>query len=157
MTRFDWCVVRVVNIEGDELTNDPADPGGLTKFGISQRAYPLLDIANLTRDEAINLYRVDYWERSGAAAMPQPIDFYLFDAAVNQGVDRAPRMLQLAVGVPADGVIGPVTRAAIYRIGVAETAALFMAQRALHYISLATFPRFGRGWLKRLFLIAGEG
>ncbi len=155
MTRFEWCVARVVDIEGG-LSNDPADPGGLTKFGISQRAYPLLDIANLTREEAINIYRIDYWERSGAARMPQPLDFYLFDCAVNQGVGKAPRLLQQAIGVDIDGFIGPETMGAIDRLGAAEAGAKFMARRALHYMSLGTFPTFGRGWLKRLFLVAGD-
>jgi lysozyme family protein len=155
-SRFQWCVDRILEREGG-LTNDPQDPGGVTNFGITQRDHPELDIVHLTRAEAIAVYKAEYWDACGAARVPQPIDLYLFDAAVNQGVGRAIRMLQIAVGVSADGIIGPVTLDALAQIGINEAAARFMVQRTLHYLSLSTFPTFGRGWLKRLFLIAGEG
>jgi lysozyme family protein len=153
-SRFSWCVGRILEREGG-LVNDPNDPGGVTNWGITQRDHPLLDIAHLTRDEAIAVYKVEYWDACGAAKVPKPIDLYLFDAAVNQGVGRAVRMLQIAVGTVADGILGPVTLEAITRTGVNEAAARFMVQRTVHYLSLSTFPTFGRGWLKRLFLIAG--
>ncbi len=155
MTRFDWCVERILEREGG-LTNDPDDPGGLTNFGISQRQYPALDIAALTRTDAIEIYRRDYWEPCGAEQMPEPLDFYLFDSAVNQGVGTAIRFLQTALRVHVDGRIGPETLGAITRLGASEAGALFMAERALHYVSLGTFWKFGRGWFKRLFIVAGE-
>lgn len=155
MLRFDWCVARVLEREGG-LVDHPSDPGGLTKYGISKRAYPLLDIANLTVEEATEVYRRDYWDASSAGDLPEPLDFYVFDSAVNQGVGRAIRLLQTCVGADVDGVLGPETLQAITRAGTDEAAARFMAQRALHYISLPTFQSFGRGWLKRLFMVAGE-
>lgn len=155
MLRFDWCVERVLEREGG-LVNHPDDPGGLTKYGISQRAYPKRDIANLTRDDAVAIYRNDYWEPSDAWKLPEPLDFYVFDSAVNQGVVKSAKLLQEAIGVTPDGVIGPFTLRRIERLGADEAGALFMAQRALHYVSLDTFDTFGKGWLKRLFLVAGE-
>lgn len=155
MTRFDWCVERVLEREGG-LVHHPDDPGGLTKFGISQRAYPKLDIASLTRTDAILIYERDYWDAANAWKLPEPLDFYLFDAAVNQGVAKSVQLLQQAVGASPDGVIGPRTMRCVERLGSDEAGALFMAQRALHYVSLNTFDTFGKGWLKRLFLVAGE-
>ncbi len=70
-------------------TRDPHDPGGETKWGISRRAYPNLDIKGLTRDEAAGIYRRDYWDRAGCAGLPSPLDLVVFDTAVNTGVERA--------------------------------------------------------------------
>lgn len=156
MTRFEYCVDKVLAREGG-LVNDPNDPGGLTKFGISQRQYPTLDIASLTREDAVAIYFRDYWQPSRAASLPPPLDLYLFDGAVNQGIGPSVRRLQLAVGAVQDGVIGPHTLYAIDQLGVVEAGALFMATRAMAYASLPTFQRFGRGWLKRLFIVAAEG
>lgn len=153
--RFDWCVDQVLEHEGGEtITNDPSDPGGLTKWGISQRAYPYLDIANLTREEAVAIYRRDYWDAVSADGLPDPLDHYVFDCAVNQGVQRAAQFLQLVLRVPIDGDIGPLTLKVARNSDRAEVSALFMAQRAMHYATLATFPKYGRGWMKRLFLVA---
>lgn len=68
---------------GDKLVTDA---GGLTKYGISQRWHPEVDIANLTRAQAIEIYRNEYWANSGAALMPWPIDLIVFDCRVNQTV-----------------------------------------------------------------------
>lgn len=155
MNRFVFCVEIILTREGG-LKEDPDDPGGLTNFGISQRAFPALDIRKLTREGAITLYRTYYWEPSRATRLPAPLDLYLFDSAVNQGVGTAVRLLQKAVDVAQDGVIGPVTLGAITHLGAKDAAAQFMTQRALHYVSLGTFWKFGEGWFNRLFLIAGE-
>lgn len=72
--------------------NDPSDPGGETKFGISKRAYPDLDIANLTEEDARGIYLRDYWTRAGCDEAQPLFDIVLFDAAVNQGVGFAKEM-----------------------------------------------------------------
>lgn len=69
--------------------NDPADPGGETKWGISKRAYPNLDIANLTPDQASDIYARDYWLAAGCDPLPLPYCTVVFDSAVNHGVSRA--------------------------------------------------------------------
>lgn len=74
--------------------NDPDDPGGLTKWGISQRAYPALDIRNLTQQEAEAIYYRDYWRPCGAQALEWPLSLIHFDAAVNSGLSRAKRFLK---------------------------------------------------------------
>ena len=60
--RFEDCIDKVLEHEGGYV-NDPNDLGGETNFGVSKKAYPDLDIKNLTRDEAKEIYRKDYWER----------------------------------------------------------------------------------------------
>lgn len=73
---------------GDKYTNDPADPGGETKFGISKRAYPDVDIKSLTRQEAELIYKRDYWDKIGADKMDKQLAIVCFDSAVNCGVGR---------------------------------------------------------------------
>ena len=79
---FDTAVTAVLSYEGGYV-NDPNDPGGETNWGISKRAYPNLDIRNLTRDRAIQIYRRDYWDSLGCDQFPPAIVIALFDSAVN--------------------------------------------------------------------------
>lgn len=62
---------------------------GATKYGISQRAYPTLNIETLTPDEAMEIYRADYWNKCGCDNLAYPWDIITFDSAVNCGVSRA--------------------------------------------------------------------
>ncbi|MDX1611629.1 MAG: glycosyl hydrolase 108 family protein, partial [Candidatus Thermoplasmatota archaeon] len=92
--------------------NDPDDPGGHTKYGISARAYPDVDIAELTREDAGEIYRKDYWDACHCNELAHGIDITVFDAAVNTGTKQATKFLQRALGVTADGIIGPLTLSA---------------------------------------------
>lgn len=65
--------------------NDPADSGGETNYGISKRAYPDLDIANLTKAQAGSIYQRDYWTATMAAQSDQRLANCLLDCRVNQG------------------------------------------------------------------------
>lgn len=85
---FEECVNHVLRWEGG-YSNDPNDPGGETNFGISKRSYPKLDIKHLTRDQAKQIYFVDYWQAVGADKMPDGLNLLTFDTAVNCGVKRA--------------------------------------------------------------------
>ena len=101
----------VVGIEG-AYSNDKTDPGGETNWGISKRAYPALDIRNLSKDEAQAIYLRDYWAPCGAPLLPFAFALCVFDAAINQGLPRAIRWMQQAVGADDDGHIGDKTIAA---------------------------------------------
>ncbi len=103
METFDRCIRAVLSEEGG-LSDHPQDPGGLTKYGISRRAYPDLDIRRLTMDEAIELYRRDYWNPVHGTDLPASLALLVFDSAVNQGAGTAVRLLQKAVGVTEDEV-----------------------------------------------------
>ena len=150
MTPFEQAFVMVVNTEGG-YTDNKSDPGGRTKFGISQRSYPALDIAALTLDDARGLYRTGYWDRIRGDEMPPPLAFLTFDAAVNNGVGRSVRWLQTALGVAADGVIGPATLAAVHAaVPGWHVMAEVVAQRTMFMATLPTFRVFGRGWSIRL-------
>lgn len=138
-------VTRVLSEEGGYV-NDPRDPGGETNFGISKRAYPAVDIKALTPEKATEIYYRDYWLAASCDKLPPNVAGAVFDSAVNQGVGRAVKLLQLAVGVPADGQVGPKT---IEGAGKKSALVDFTAQRILHYASLPTFDVYGKGWVKR--------
>jgi Putative secretion activating protein len=157
-----WARDWILASEGG-LVNDPQDPGGLTKFGISQRAYPALDIANLTEDDAARIYARDYWDvvQAGADAMPAKLGLAVFDSAVNQGPGAAVRLLQAALRVHVDGEIGAETLGALRRVvtpaEIRELLADFLSRRAERYADNArlamSLRKFERGWFKRLFLL----
>lgn len=149
---FERAFGHVIGVEGGYV-NDPADPGGETKFGISARAYPGRDIGNLTIETAREIYRRDYWDRCRCDGLPPMLAVAVFDCAVNQGCRPAGRFLQRALGVTADGAIGPVTLRAAHSADAGAVLVDFMARRAVRYAATAGFDRFGRGWYRRLFLI----
>jgi len=148
-SNFDQFIGRVLSHEGGYV-NDPRDPGGETKWGISKRSYPHLDIRNLTREDAIEIYRRDFWQRVQGDKLPVEFSFQALDAAVNHGIENAVRWLQRAAGVADDGVIGPVTLAAVERAQVADLVLLFNAERLEFYAKLGTFDNYGRGWTRRV-------
>jgi lysozyme family protein len=163
MDVFDQAFAFVVGHEGGFAANQ-ADPGNWTggrcgagecrgtNWGISAAAYPDLDIQALTELQAKEIYRRDYWDHAGCAALPPPLALLVFDAAVNNGVGRAVRWLQAALGVAQDGVIGPATLAAIAaRAGQgAALCAEFQARRLAFMAGLPTWRTFGAGWARRL-------
>lgn len=76
--------------------NDPQDPGGETKYGISKRAHPGEDIKNLTPERALEIYKKDYWNPVGGDNLPVPVCIVALDSAVNCGPSRANAWLKEA-------------------------------------------------------------
>jgi lysozyme family protein len=149
MNQFTLAINRLLDNEGGYVAN-PADPGGATKWGISQRSYPNLDIANLTRDQAIAIYKADFWDKINGDAMPPGIGFQVLDFAVNSGISTAIRALQRAIGVADDGNFGPVSMAALKAADPADTIMRFLAERLIFMSGLSGWPTFGRGWARRI-------
>lgn len=149
MTPFEVALSFVLQHEGG-FVDDPADPGGRTKYGISQLAYPAMDIAGLTLEKAGELYRRDYWNACRCGELPSPLAIAVFDSAVNQGTDAAIRMLQESLGVHVDGKIGPVTLKAAASANLKTTLVNFVAARAMRYATNKNLALYGRGWFHRL-------
>lgn len=149
MGMFDYFIERVLVHEGGYV-NDPRDPGQETRWGISKRAYPHLDIKAMTLQEAKDIYRRDFWQRVRGDELPREFAFQALDAAVNHGIGNAVRWMQRAAGVADDGVIGPVTLAAVQRAQAADLVLRFNAERLRFYAKLTTFSTFGRGWVNRV-------
>jgi hypothetical protein len=122
---FPLALAFVLRWEGG-FVDDPRDPGGITKYGISQKSYPELDIKSLTKVQAAEIYKRDYWNRVGGDSLPFPFDFLAFDTAVNCGVGRTNRWL-----------------------GMATTGHDFLFIRLKHYAQVGT-GRYMRGWVSRV-------
>lgn len=143
---FDEAFERLIGNEGG-YSNDPADPGGETKFGISKRSYPDVDIAALTIDQAKAIYQRDFWSPLGDA--PAAVKFQAFDFAVNSGMQTAIRKLQTAVGVSDDGHWGPTSASALAAMDVSDVLMLYVAERLDFWRKLKNWPTFGAGWAGR--------
>lgn len=147
---FDTAFEKLIGHEGG-YSNDPHDPGGETKFGISKRAYPALDIRNLTLADAKAIYKRDYWDRAQCDRLPPELAFDVFDAAVNSGIGQAIRWLQRSVGVADDGYVGPLTLGALVRDDdPSAVQARFNGHRLAFMTNLSTWQTFGKGWARRI-------
>lgn len=146
---FEEAFDRLIGYEGGYV-NDPQDPGGETNWGISKRAYPNVAIALLSRSDAAQIYRRDFWNACGQY-LHGAVAFQVFDAAVNHGIGNAVRFLQRAVGVADDGHWGAISLAAYNKLELSDALMLFLAERGEFMVKLSTFERFGRGWMRRIF------
>lgn len=163
MDRFARALAFVFDVEGG-FSDDRRDPGGMTNFGITaatlaraRKRDPSLPwtVASINKDHATAIYRADYWSAFGAEFCPPGLDLIYFDACVQHAPPSPQRWLQLAIGVPGDGVIGPVTRerlTALTPTGTRRAIIEFAAQRMRHYMMLDDDSRvdFGLGWSRRL-------
>jgi len=148
-TAMEW----ILKIE-DGYVDDPTDRGGETKFGISKNAYPDIDIANLTIEEATELYRVDYWDAYRCNEMAPVPGILLFDAVVQHNPRVAVKLLQTAIGVAIDGVIGPMTVASTHRRDARQIMLDFIRERAVFYHNIvasnSSQAKFLPNWYRRL-------
>lgn len=147
--------------EGGYLDH-PKDPGGPTNKGITQKTYdayrkvkglPLQSVKLLSSTETDDIYKRQFWSLVHADDLPAGLDYAVFDFAVNSGVSRAVRYLQLAVGIQDDGVLGQQSLAAVYASAKVNEEALILtycANRLAFMKSLATFAIFGLGWTRRV-------
>lgn len=121
-----------------------------TKFGISAMTYPSLDIRNLTREQAKAIYKKDWWIGLHMDLFKPALSYQLFDAALNHGMGNAARMLQRAVRVLDDGVIGPRSRAAIDVMPLDDLLVRFLSQRLRFMTQIGTWKDYGKGWAVRI-------
>lgn len=155
--RFAVCLNFVLIREGG-FVNHPADPGGATNKGITLRTLEewrgkpctVSDVAALTINEAGAIYRARYWNPIQGDKLPAGLDLAVFDAAVNSGPGQAAKWLQRAVGVTADGAIGPKTLAAVAAKDPVMVAQRVCELRLAFLQSLSTWPVFGKGWARRV-------
>lgn len=151
MAKWNWeaCLAHTKISEGGYV-NDPVDPGGETKYGISKRSYPKVDIKNLTWAEAAAIYKRDYWDAVRGDDLPAGLDLVAFDGAVNSGVSRGAKWLQLSLGVIADGRVGPKTIAAA-KAADAEVAIHSACDMRLGFMrGLKTWWKYKNGWTRRV-------
>ena len=154
MSEFVWntAIMTTLEFEGGYV-NNPNDTGGETNFGISKKAYPDIDIKNLTIEQAKEIYKRDYWDRCKCAFIPDALSIALFDFAVNSGVKRAVKELQRALGVTVDGIIGNQTVGACNRIPTRQVLENYMQNRIEFLYKLKAWEHFKNGWSKRVKIL----
>ena len=153
LVKFDEIIEVVLHHEGGYV-NDPKDPGGETNFGIAKRSHPDVDIKNLTKDEAKQIYYQDYWMKNRVPQVPDNLKHIYFDMCVNQGRSRAVKILQRAANakganLKVDGGLGPKTRASLENVELQRVR----AYRIKYYADLVTrkpdLEKFYYGWFRR--------
>lgn len=141
----------IIELEGGYV-NDPRDPGGETKYGISKRAFPELDIKSLTVEQATDIYKKLYWDAVKGDQLPYPLNLLVFDFAVNSGPVRAIKTLQATLKVAQDGAIGPLTLKAAQNAST-HVCAQYLTNRK-NFLQSLNKPHFIDGWMNRLFKLA---
>lgn len=177
---IDQLITELINREGgSKYTDDPADAGGPTKYGVTQgalakwRGHPVSadDVKNLQEPEARAIYKHNYIIEPGYDELSDPrLVEQLIDAGVNHGTGSAIKMLQRAIGVPADGVMGPKTVAQANRMNQNEVIIRFVARRSRFYGAILSLAgktgkarqqaldnrKFAAGWFNRVADMIGE-
>jgi len=154
---FDICLAALLKHEGG-FVNHKDDPGGMTNLGVTRKVWEThvghaveeADMRALKPDMVAPLYRKNYWAKAKCDALPSGVDYTVFDIAVNSGVSRAARILQQAIGLVDDGIIGPNTLAAINGKDPQDLIKKICDIRLTFLQHLPTWPTFGRGWSKRV-------
>jgi lysozyme family protein len=166
----DDIITDVLRREGSAYTDDPADHGGPTKYGITLRdlrawrssvAVSAFDVETLTEDEARAIYRKRYIADPGFGQIADDwMRAFIVDTGILQGPRVATKLLQRALGVDADGVLGPVTLGALASSDTQTTRKRVLRERIQHLAACAladvapdvistTNLKFLRGWLNR--------
>jgi len=155
LTTFDEIIELTLKHEGGYV-NDPNDLGGETNFGIASRFYPDLDIKNLTKDEAKDIYKRGYWDKHSVDKVPDDLKHIYFDMVVNQGKRTAVKILQRATNakgakLEVDGGLGPNTLKAVNKYK--PELDRVRCYRMKHYYDLVNRnpeqERFLYGWYRR--------
>lgn len=141
----------------------PKDPGGATNRGITfavlqaWRKHPITkaDVKALTKEEALAIYKANYWDTMQCSRVPLGVDYMLMDYGVNSGPGRAIKDLQRTVGAGDDGVLGAKTIALIESFikskGIQALLTAYAEARWAFMKGLSTFSTFGNGWKTRVW------
>ena len=153
MKSFKEIIEKVLHHECGYV-NDPKDLGGETKYGITKRFYPDVDIKNLTIEQATEIYKKDYWDKNRVESLPQNLWHIYFDMCVNMGKRTAVKVLQRAAvnkgrDIEVDGGLGPMTIGALKGVELDRVRAF----RVKYYVDLITArpeqEKFYLGWFRR--------
>jgi lysozyme family protein len=150
---FDQAFRELLHHEGS-YSDHVADPGGKTMYGVTEQVAREVgyrgNMNELPLDLAKRIYLERYWKPISADDIPPAIRYAMFDAAVNSGPKQATLWLQRALGVQADGVIGPVTLRAAYAVDGNVLKSKMLAQRLRFMTDLKNWHAFSRGWARRI-------
>jgi lysozyme family protein len=163
--RFRRSIDHLLALEGGYV-NHPADRGGPTKFGISQRAYPDLNVKTLTRDQAIDIYHEDYWLKLKCDKFAsERVASLVFAFGVNAGIGTAAKALQTALNglgrpLACDGKVGAATLAAANAVADGKLLPAIEGEILRHYRAVVkrnpSQAVFLKGWENRVRASSGK-
>ena len=150
------CFSHILDVEGG-FFDHPRDPGGATNMGITKKTYERWLGRACTVDElkqipvpiVEQIYRDFYWSKVRGDILPDGVDLILFDLGVHAGYPRSIRMAQRVVGTKPDGILGPITLAAIREKDLLDFINQFSERKMAFYRRLSTWDVFGRGFTNR--------
>jgi len=158
---FEKSFLFILKWEGGYV-NDPDDPGGETKYGLSKRQYPNLDIKNLTVEQAKDIYYKDYWLKGKCDKLElfsNKLAFIHFNYCVNTGIKRASKFLQQSIQkygyeITIDGIIGSKTLSLLKQCDKKFVYESYTNNATCFYTELVdrkpTLRKFYRGWMNRV-------
>lgn len=149
---FDDFVSIIFDNEGGYV-NNPKDPGGETKYGISKRSYPNLNIPNITKAQAKEIYKKDFYEPLNIEGLKSDnLKLQIFDHAVNAGKNEAIELLQKLVKAPVTGKTNQdlIKRANAYTTVGTDLSKYYKDIRKAAYMAKTNYPTFGKGWFNRV-------
>lgn len=153
MSIFESLFNRLMQHEGGYV-NHPNDPGGETMYGVTKRVAQAHgyfgDMRKLPKSTAKAITEKSYYKAVKGDQLDRLIAWQLTDAAYNHGNRQAVKFLQRAVGVTADGLIGPRTLAAVAEMDKNDVVFLFLAERLEFFTNLRIWQTFGKGWARRI-------
>lgn len=151
MSSFDQAFTALMGNEG-KYSCDPADPGGATCWGVTERVARAWgytgDMRELPQDTAKQIAKSQYWDLYQCDQYDPRVAFAVCDAAYNGGMPA--KWLQQAAGATPDGVIGAQTIAAVRSADPLKIIMRFSAYRLKYLGNLKIWPVFGRGWSNRI-------
>ena len=151
MTDLIWNkAFELVILNEGGYVNDPYDKGRETKYGISKKQYPHVDIPSLTVEQARDIYHEDYWCRYKCDCLPDAVGLVLFDSIVNSNAKRMIKFLQECLNVSADGIMGNQTIGACNRLPLKKIINDFLDKRLAYLMTLSDWKRYGKGWSNRI-------
>jgi lysozyme family protein len=139
-------------------SNDAADPGGPTNWGITiydARAYwkasaTAADVRAMPKSVAEDIYAAHYAKPLRYDDLPAGVDYAVLDYGINSGIARSAKVLQRLVDVGVDGAIGAATLAAVGKRDATALIGAICDERLAFLKSLSTWPVFGVGWGRRV-------
>lgn len=154
---YNYIMGEVFGSEGGYV-NDKNDPGGPTNHGITQatlaryrgRPVSIQEVKDLKKTEAWDIYRSMYWPQVKAGELPSGLDYAVFDFGVNSGPGQAIKTLQRTLGVPADGLFGPVTFSSIAKADLTKLIPKYCQARLTFMKGLKKWDYFKNGWTSRV-------
>lgn len=164
---FEKAFIEVIGHEG-EFTNDPNDKGNWTsgivgkgelrgtKYGISAASYPDVKIQTLSIEGVKDIYHTDFWKKANIDKLPKHLQVSVFDSVVNHGIKGGIRILQRALNIKNDGIVGPITIKASKKLLEAK----FLLYRLNFYIDLILkkpeLTKYINGWRNRIIKLLND-